>query len=81
VHDGAEVIIDVGREDEFRLLRVGAKRLERVENVDARELADGSDECGRASTARSVDGGTAAAAAAARAALPLHGSRPRRLNA
>ena len=67
VHDGAEVIIDVGREDEFGLLRVGAKRLERVENVDARELADGSDEGGRASTARSVDGGTAAAAAAAAA--------------
>ena len=64
VHDGAEVIIDVGREDEFGFLRVGAKRLERVENVDARELADGSDEGGRASTARWVDGGTAAVAAA-----------------
>ena len=34
---------------------------------DARELADGSDEGGRASTARSVDGGTAAAATAAAA--------------
>ena len=38
-----------------------------LSNVDARELADGSDEGGRASTARSVDGGTAAAATAAAA--------------
>jgi hypothetical protein len=68
VHDGAEVVIDVRREDEFRLLRVGAKRLERVKNVDARELADGSDEGGRTSGSarwiRSVGGGSAAAAAA-----------------
>ena len=65
VDDGAEVIIDVGREDEFRLVRVAAKRVQSVGDVNARELAHGTHERSRRASTGGAGGGATAASTAA----------------